>query len=150
MMVGNTELLNLHKTAFLCSRKVSAGAILKCYDWAIGQRNSNSCVVSGFHSKIEKDVLHFLLKGEQPIILVLAREMYKRLDKKLKERLDKGNLLIISPFQDTVTKVTPATCQIRNKYILDIADEIVIGYANPNGNLVNLLRSIEKPISYIT
>lgn len=149
-MVGNPNLLNIHKTAFLCSRKVSAGAILKCYDWAIGQRDNNQCVVSGFHSKIEMDVLHFLLKGEQPIIIVLARGMYKRPDKKLKQRLDKGNLLIISPFEDTVTKVTPATCNIRNKYILDIADEIVIGYANPNGNLVNLLKSIDKPIIYLS
>jgi predicted Rossmann fold nucleotide-binding protein DprA/Smf involved in DNA uptake len=62
---GNTELLKLHKTAFLCSRKVSASALLKCYDWAIKQREKEVCVISGFHSQIEKDVLHYLLKGEK-------------------------------------------------------------------------------------
>ena len=36
--MGNNELLNLPKTAFLCSRQVPAGAVLKCYDWAIAQR----------------------------------------------------------------------------------------------------------------
>lgn len=150
MTLGNADLLNCPKTAFLCSRKVSAGAILKCYDWAIKQRDNYRCIVSGFHSKLEKDVLHFLLKGEQPIIIVLARVMYKKPDKRLQERLDKGNLLIISPFEDTVIKVTSATCQIRNKYIMEIADDIVIGYANPNGNLVNLLQSINKPVKYLS
>jgi hypothetical protein len=40
---------------------------------AIAQRESGNCVISGFHSQIEKDVLHYLLKGNQPIIVFLAR-----------------------------------------------------------------------------
>jgi hypothetical protein len=36
--LGNPELLKLPKTAFLCSRQVPAGVMLKCYDWAIAQR----------------------------------------------------------------------------------------------------------------
>lgn len=36
--IGNIDLLKLSKTAFLCSRKVPASVILKCYDWAIEQR----------------------------------------------------------------------------------------------------------------
>lgn len=62
---GNTELLKLNKTAFLCSRQVSAATVLKCYDWAIVQRETGTCVISGFHSIIEKEVLHYLLKGNQ-------------------------------------------------------------------------------------
>lgn len=38
--LGNTALLKLHKPAFLCSRKVPASVVLKCYDWAIEQRKS--------------------------------------------------------------------------------------------------------------
>jgi len=33
--LGNTEILKVYKTAFLCSRKVPASVVLKCYDWAI-------------------------------------------------------------------------------------------------------------------
>lgn len=72
-MIGNKELLKLHKIAFLCSRRVPASVVLKCYDWAIAQREDGNCVISGFHSQIEKDVLHYLLKGTQAIIVVLAR-----------------------------------------------------------------------------
>ena len=57
---GNIELLKLPKTAFLCSRNIPASAVLKCYDWAIEQRDKGNCVISGFHSKIEKDVFHYL------------------------------------------------------------------------------------------
>ena len=48
--------------------------VLKCYDWASGKHEG--CVISGFSSKLEKDVLHFLLKSKCPVILVLARKMY--------------------------------------------------------------------------
>jgi hypothetical protein len=40
--------------------------VLKCYDWAIEEREAGNFVISGFHSQIEKDVLHYLLKGKQP------------------------------------------------------------------------------------
>ncbi len=30
--LGNTEILKLPKTAFLCSRQVPADTVLKCYD----------------------------------------------------------------------------------------------------------------------
>jgi len=56
--MGNKEILKSHKIAFLCSRKCPADVILKSYDWAIEQREKGVCVISGFHSKIEKDVLH--------------------------------------------------------------------------------------------
>ena len=56
--IGNIDLLKLPKTAFLCSRKVPATVVLKCYDWAIEQREEGNCIISGFHSVIEKDVLH--------------------------------------------------------------------------------------------
>ena len=77
--LGNIELLKQPKTAFLCSRKVPVSAVLKYYDWAIEQREKGNCVVSGFHSQLEKDVFHYLLKGKQPIIIVLARGVKEKL-----------------------------------------------------------------------
>ncbi|HQF42082.1 MAG TPA: hypothetical protein PK073_04140 [Ignavibacteriaceae bacterium] len=58
---GNKTILNQYKIGFLCSRKVPANIILKTYDWAIEQRDKEICVVSGFHSKIEKDVFDILV-----------------------------------------------------------------------------------------
>ena len=85
---GNTDLLKLPKTAFLCSRKVPASVVLKCYDWAIAQRENGVCVLSGFHSQLEKDVLHYLLKGKQPIIITLARGLKVNLEPELEKPMN--------------------------------------------------------------
>ncbi|MDY0150980.1 MAG: hypothetical protein RBS43_01750 [Candidatus Cloacimonas sp.] len=146
---GDKPLLSLIKTGFLCSRKISATCVLRSYDWAISQATAGNCVISGFHSKIEKDVLHFLLNGSQPLIIVLARGFYKRWQPDIKARLDKGNLLIISPFDESVTAVTPQTCLIRNKLIIELADRIVIGYASPGGEITKHIKSTSKPIEFL-
>lgn len=137
--LGNSTILSEHKTAFLCSRKIPAGAVLKCYDWAIQMRDEGKCVISGFHSQLEKDVLHYLLKGKQPVILVLARGMKKKLEPELKKALVENRLLIISPFEEWVERVTEETAMKRNQYMLELADEVVIGYTSNNGELMKVL-----------
>lgn len=137
--VGNKEILKLHKTAFLCSRKIPASVVLKCYDWAVKMREEGRCVISGFHSKIEKDVLHYLLKGKQPIIVVLARGMKKNIEPELKKTLDENRLLIISPFDESVKRVTEETAMKRNEMMIELADEVVVGYLSQVGNLSKLL-----------
>jgi predicted Rossmann fold nucleotide-binding protein DprA/Smf involved in DNA uptake len=137
---GNKDILLLHKIGFLCSRKVPAEIVLETYDWAIEQRDEGICVVSGFHSKIEKDVFHYLLKGTQPIIMVLARGMLKRLPVEIKTEIEKGRLLIVSTFEESVKRITRETTYLRNKYILKISDEIKIPFVSKNGLLEKLLQ----------
>lgn len=144
--LGNIDLLKLEKTAFLCSRKVTASAVLKCYDWAIEQREVGNCVISGFHSKIEKDVLHYLLKGKQPIILVLPRGLKEKLELEFVKPLEEGRLLIITPFDKSVKRVTEQTAEIRNKLMIDLANNITVGIVSSGGQLEKLLEGIAKPI----
>lgn len=139
--IGNLSLLELNKTAFLCSRKVPASIILKCYDWAILQREEGNCVISGFHSQIEKDVLYYLLKGKQPIIVVLARGLKSNLEKEFIKALDEGRLLIITPFEENIKRVTKITAKIRNELMIEVANKIVIGYAGEKGNLNEIVNN---------
>ncbi len=99
-MLGNTELWKLHKTAFLSSRKVPAAQVLKCYD---------------------RDVLHSLLKGEQPVVVVLARGMKKKLEAEILFEVEKGRLLVVAPFVEGVTRVTRKTANARNDLVLEHA-----------------------------
>ncbi len=138
---GNIELLKLHKTAFLCSRKIPASVVLKCYDWAIAQRETNNCVISGFHSQLEKDVLHYLLKGKQPIIVALARGLKQKIDPELQKPLDEGRLLIITPFDETIKRVTEQTAAVRNRMMVELADKLVVGFASDGGNLNKILQN---------
>ena len=121
--LGNKDLLRPKKVAFLASNTISSGTVLKVYDWATDMRNRGECVVSGFCSKLEKDVLHFLLKGSQPIILVLARRMYKTVPLILQEALKENRLLIISV--SVSVRQSKITALERNKYICNMANKIL-------------------------
>lgn len=144
--IGNLELLKLPKTAFLCSRKIPASIVLKCYDWAIEQREKGNCVISGFHSKIEKDVLHYLLKGQQPIVIAMARGLKQRIEPELNKEIKKDRLLIISPFTKEVKRITEETAYIRNQLMINHADHITTGFIGEGGNLERLLKQTPKEI----
>jgi len=145
-LIGNKDILNLEKTAFLCSRKVPAEIILKSYDWAKRQRENGNCIVCGNHSQIEKDVFEILLKGKQPLILILARGLKKRTDPEITDALNKNRLLIISPFEKAITRITRKTAEIRNKLIIEMSNKIVVAYKTPKGQLDNLLKNIDYNI----
>lgn len=147
--IGNKELLELHKTAFLCSRKVPASVVLKCYDWATKQREEGNCVISGFHSQIEKDVLHYLLKGNQPIIVVLARGLKQKIEPEFLEPIEKRRILIITPFEEKIKRVTAKTAKLRNQLMITLADNIVVGFANLNGQVYKFLKTTKKSINYL-
>jgi hypothetical protein len=142
-------LLQLPKEAFLCSRQVPASAVLKCYDWAITQREAGNCIISGFHSQLEKDVLHYLLKGKQPIIIALARGLKQKIEPELQKPFDEGRLLFISPFEKQVIRVTEKTAAVRNKMMIEIADRLVVGHASEKGNLAKQLEGLDKEIIYL-
>jgi len=143
---GNKLILNNYKIGFLCSRKVPANIILKTYDWAIEQREKGVCVVSGFHSKIEKDVFEILLKGKQPIILVLARSLKKRWGKQITNAVKDNRLLIISPFKDHVKRVSSDNAKKRNELILSFSNEIFIPFVKKDGTLSKIINLTNKPL----
>ena len=132
--LGNKELLKLKKTAFLASSTIPTDMVLKCYDWATAKHEG--CVVSGFSSKLEKDVLHFLLKAHCPIILVLARCIYKVIPEELKQAIEEGRLLIISV--SNATRQSKVTAHARNKYICEMSDHILFVGVTENSSLFEL------------
>jgi predicted Rossmann fold nucleotide-binding protein DprA/Smf involved in DNA uptake len=134
--LGNQELLKLKKTAFLASTTIPLDMVLKCYDWAAGRHEDGECVISGFSSKLERDVLHFLIKAKCPVIIVLARRMYNKIPEELKEPMEQGRLLIIS--NSNSPRQTRVTAQLRNKYVCNISDKVLIVTANSKSSLTPL------------
>jgi predicted Rossmann fold nucleotide-binding protein DprA/Smf involved in DNA uptake len=143
--LGNKELLKQKKTAFLASSTIPPDMVLRCYDWAAGKHEG--CVVSGFSSKLEKDVFHFLIKAKCPIILVLARQMYKVIPDDLKEALEQDRLLIIST--TNAIRQSKVTALARNKYICEIADSILFVGVTNNSSLYPLTEKFKQKISSI-
>lgn len=138
--LGNMDLLQQRKVAFFCSRQYAPKAVLASYDWATAQRDK--VIISTFHSPLEKDVLHFLLKNRQPVIFVLPARMYKRVPAYLREALDEGRLLLISFQSDSVRMYSQTNANQAIRYVLDTADEIVFGYIAPDSNNARLSESL--------
>ena len=136
--IGNTALLERpNKVAFLSSRKITASVVLKCYDWATEIRDTDQCVVSGFQSPLEKDVLKFLLRGNAPVILVLARKLWEAVPDELHDAMDANRLLIVSPV--SCVRASIASAAIRNRWILANSSSLVIGSLDPDGHLAKLV-----------
>ena len=125
--LGNKQLLSLHKIGFIASRHASTLDVIPTLDWAVEiSKSTDVAVVSGFQSPLEKDVLKFLLRGVCPIIIVLARGMYRKLPDALQTPMDQQRLLIISNESDNTTRVSEITAHKRNEYVISISDEMKI------------------------
>ena len=125
--LGNKQLLNLNKIGFIASRHASTLDVIPTLDWAVViSKSTDVAVVSGFQSPLEKDVLKFLLRGVCPIIIVLARGMYRKLPDALQTPMDQQRLLIISNESDNTNRVSEITAHKRNEYVISISDEMKI------------------------
>ena len=138
--LGNKNILTCKKTAFLCSRKCPAEVVIKSYEWAVGKKEKGECVITGNHSKIERDIFDILLKGRQPLILVLARCFYKKWDDKISKAINENRLLVMTPFDEKVKRISEQTAFKRNQVIIDNSDEVYIAYSQKGGMLDKLIK----------
>ena len=137
--IGDSGILTERKIALFCSVRCPGDAILRAYDTARKLRDEGVTVVSGYHSPVEKECLRILLRGKQPIIMVLARSMEKiRLPKDWRGPLDEGRLLLISPFAGRPRRPDKSDVRRRNELVLALADELLIVHAEPGGEVERL------------
>ena len=131
--LGNLDLLALPKTALFCSARCPGHVILSAYDQAARWRDTGRCIISGFHSPVEKECLRILLRGTQPIIICPARSLPKRIHVDWNTPLAEGRLLILSGFTATEKRVTTELATRRNALVAALADEICFAHITPGG-----------------
>ena len=141
-VLGNLDLLVLPKTALFCSSRCPGKVILTTYDQAAKWRDAGRCVISGFHSPVEKECLQILLRGSQPIIICPARSLPRRVPPEWKQPMADGRLLILSLFAPRENRVTAALAIRRNELVAALADEVFIAYAAMGGHLDTLTSRI--------
>lgn len=130
--VGRQHLTNASPLlALFCSRQCPGSLILQTYDLAQQWRETGVTVISGFHSPMEQECLTILLRGAQPLIICLARDIYKRIPADWKKPLHEGRLLILSPFPEKQRRMTAETAVERNRFVAALADEIFVAHAAP-------------------
>ena len=98
------------------------------------------CVVGGFQSALERDVLKLLLpEGGPPIVMVLARGMWRSVPTEYREAINAGRMLVVSPFSQGVVRVSKETAEKRNAFVLDHCAEAVFASLDPDGSLARLV-----------
>lgn len=145
-MLGNTEVLNLHKIGFFASSKISTLSVLPTLDWAAETaKREEIAVVSGFHSRMEREVLDFLMKGRCGIICVLARPIYKIVPTSFRAAHAQGRVLFISTNTYKSTMTSRHLCHLRNEQVASIADELVFSSLKPESSLNSIIEMTDKP-----
>lgn len=142
--LGNLDLLALPKTALFCTARCPGSAILRAYDQAAHWRDLGRCIVSGFHSPVEKECLRILLRGTQPIILCPARALPKRISPEWQTALDAGRLLLLSAFPETETRITADLARRRNEIVAALADEACFAHITPGGQSDHLTHRLRE------
>lgn len=135
---GNAGLLDLPKTALFCSARCPGSAILRAYDQAAHWRDIGRCVISGFHSPVEKECLRILLRGVSPVIICPARGLPKRMLPEWQRPLAENRMLILSIFPAEETRVTTALAIRRNEVVAALADEVWFAHISETGRISEL------------
>lgn len=138
-IVGSSAPLSSPLTAFLCSKETPGATILKAFDQAAAWREAGRCVISGFHSPLERQCLDVLLRGKQPVVMALARGLgVLRLPTTQRKALEDGRLTIVSPFPTAEKRATADLALQRNRFVAALADEVVFAYITRGGSLSKL------------
>lgn len=127
--LGNLRLLDEPLTALFCSNRCPGDLILKTYDIARAMRDAGVPVISGFQTRMEKECLRLLLRGEQPVVVCPARGIDNmRIPRDWRPALDDGRLLVLSPFPATVRRPTAELAAQRNELVASLASRVFIAH----------------------
>lgn len=140
--LGNTSLLDRKKIGYFASSKIASLSVLPTLDWAAEVAlREDVAVVSGFQSKMEQEVLEFLLRGKCGIVCVLARSIYRQIPARYREAYEAGRILFISNERESVRRTARDSAARRNAYIASICDELVFSSVTPESSLFSLTQS---------
>lgn len=145
---GNIDLLARRLTGFLASRTVQTDKVLACYDWATSLDPATDCVVGGFQSSMERDVLHFLLRSKIPVVIVLARRFYKDITPELTQPFNDGRVLFVS--LTNLFRTTRPNAILRNRYVADVSSTIVFGMLSRESSLFQIYEDVKKTNKSVT
>lgn len=122
-----------HTVAVITSSRVPPSVLLAAYDVSVLLRSNATNTIGGFHTSLERECLEILLRGQQPITICPAREfgeghrLYSgKLWESVKRGVAEGRVTIQSPPGVRGTRITRQNAEIRNAYLLEIADRMLV------------------------
>lgn len=148
--LGNLDLLERDLLALFCSVKCPGNLILQLYDFARTLRDQNIPVIGGFHTPMERECLRILLRGTQPVVICLARNLgVRQVQPGWHTPLALGRLLVVSPFTAKQNRISAEYSAFRNHIAAALAARVFVAYAAPEGKTEQLCRELvarHKPV----
>lgn len=125
--IGNPTLLTEPLLGFIASRQCPGHVFIETLEHVPQWAKAGRVLVSGFHSPLEQQVLHSLLRRQGRAVKVVARHLPTDRDHRPtaeeREPLAQGRLLIVSASPATETRTTRASALARNGLVLVLARE---------------------------
>ena len=156
--LGNLDLLNEPLVAFVASQEGKQGMTALrteirevrgmtalCTESALGVRGYHAPqkmpVISTFTSSQERAILRKLISRGRRFIAVYPGGIPKALPDEIKNLVDSGNALLLSPVESGtgVNKQRAIWC---NEYLIRRAQKVWCGYIKPGGTLESILKGI--------
>lgn len=134
--IGDINLVNSSLIGIFSSIKCPASSIIKAHDYAKEIRHGEIGIVSGFRAPAEKEVLEVLLRGTCSIVVVLGRRLEGvKIPAMWKTEIEKGRMLLISPFKEYQKHVTKESSLKCNDLAAHMAGHALIIHASQGGSL---------------
>lgn len=141
--IGEQGLLNRPLLALFCSIKCPGELILRLFDFTKELRDRGTGVVSGFHAPMDRECFDILLRGKGPIVWCPARSIEKlRLTRARRMAVEAGRLLVLSPFPAGQRRITPEMAEVRNRFVVSLAERVFVAFADPGGKTEALCRKL--------
>ena len=143
--LGNLDLLNEPFVAFVASQEGKQGMTALRLESALGVRGCHAPqkmpVISTFTSSQERAFLRKLISQGRRFIAVYPGGIPKVLPDEIKNLVDSGNALLLSPVESGtgVNKQRAIWC---NEYLIRRAQKVWCGYIKPGGTLESILKEI--------
>jgi hypothetical protein len=135
-VVGDGSFLGTIELALLCSVSCPGSVIIKTFDAIRDIRDAGIVVAGGFHSPMERDCLHFLLRGQQHVVLSPAHGIDNLcIGGDEQAALRDGRLIVVSVIEVDVLRATPEAAVRRNQFVSATADILLVPYAVAGGKV---------------
>jgi predicted Rossmann fold nucleotide-binding protein DprA/Smf involved in DNA uptake len=145
MGVGNVALLAPPLLCVICSRACPGRSMIETIKLVPGWAKSKTTVISGFHSPLEQQVLHSLLRRNASVIKVLARGMGDYRPPVIEQKpLEEDRMLVISALPSTTTRTTRAAALKRNRLVIALSDDHCIPHLSPDSPLREFVESVSN------
>lgn len=141
---GNEALLERDKTAFLCSHRAPTEIFPALKRWLDTLSPEGDCVICGCLSGFEKWVIGQCIERRIALVVVLAERLPDTVEEialklqgiRLSSMMGAGKLLFVSVNDDSSENAaSQRNAELRNRWMLNVSKETVIGYAQSGGRL---------------